>query len=153
MDCGPPDFSVHGIFPGKNTGVGCYALLQGIFPTQGSNPGLLHCRQILYRLEKSIHLLSGHINRQRTPQTISWRRSKILVFYQNATTINEQKWESILLSRIWMLSLMIFGEDYGVGRGGGREKKILQKTFKIIVMKYYSFDLWWKKGTVKYIHH
>ena len=28
--------------PGKNTGVGCHALLQGIFPTQGSNPGLLH---------------------------------------------------------------------------------------------------------------
>ena len=35
---------------GKNTGVGCHALLQGIFPTQGSNPGLLHCRQILYGL-------------------------------------------------------------------------------------------------------
>ena len=35
--------------PGKNTGVGCPFLLQGIFPTQGSNPGLLHCRQILYR--------------------------------------------------------------------------------------------------------
>ena len=34
--------------PGKNTGVGCHFLLQGIFPTQGSNPGLLHCRQILY---------------------------------------------------------------------------------------------------------
>ena len=34
--------------PGKNTGVGCRGLLQGIFPTQGSNPGLLHCRQILY---------------------------------------------------------------------------------------------------------
>ena len=33
---------------GKNTGVGCHALLQGIFLTQGSNPGLLHCRQILY---------------------------------------------------------------------------------------------------------
>uniref|UniRef100_A0A8B9YL87 Nucleophosmin n=1 Tax=Bos mutus grunniens TaxID=30521 RepID=A0A8B9YL87_BOSMU len=32
------------------TGVGCHALLQGIFPTQGSNPGLLHCRQILYHL-------------------------------------------------------------------------------------------------------
>ena len=31
--------------PGKNTGVGCHFLLQGIFPTQGSNPGLLHCRQ------------------------------------------------------------------------------------------------------------
>ena len=35
---------------GKNTGVGCHALLQGIFPTQGSNLGLLHCRQILYLL-------------------------------------------------------------------------------------------------------
>ena len=36
--------------PGKNTGVGYHTLLQGIFPTQGSNLGLLHCRQILYRL-------------------------------------------------------------------------------------------------------
>ena len=35
--------------PGKNTGVGCHSLLQGIFLTQGSDPGLLHCRQILYR--------------------------------------------------------------------------------------------------------
>ena len=34
--------------PGKSTIVGCHFLLQGIFPTQGSNPGLLHCRQILY---------------------------------------------------------------------------------------------------------
>ena len=37
-------------FPGKDTGVGCHFLLQGIFPTQGSNPGLLNCREILYRL-------------------------------------------------------------------------------------------------------
>ena len=42
--------SVHGDSPGKNTGVGCHALLQGIFPNQGSNPGLPHCRQILYPL-------------------------------------------------------------------------------------------------------
>ena len=35
------------VSPGKNTGVGCHFLLQGIFPTQGSNPGLLHCRQML----------------------------------------------------------------------------------------------------------
>ena len=35
-------------FPGKNTGVCCHFLLQGIFLTQGSNPHLLHCRQILY---------------------------------------------------------------------------------------------------------
>ena len=36
--------------PGKNTGVGCPSLLQGIFLTQGWNPGLLHCRRILYCL-------------------------------------------------------------------------------------------------------
>ena len=43
----------HGLYnpwnsPGQNTGVGSLSLLQGIFPIQGSNPGLLHCRQILY---------------------------------------------------------------------------------------------------------
>ena len=36
--------------PDQNTGVGCHSLLQGIFPTPGSNPGLPHCRQILYHL-------------------------------------------------------------------------------------------------------
>ena len=36
--------------PGKNTGVGCHFPLQEIFPTQGSNLSLLHCRQILYQL-------------------------------------------------------------------------------------------------------
>ena len=40
--------------PGRNTGVGCHALLQGIFPTQGSNWGLLLCRQILYCLSHDI---------------------------------------------------------------------------------------------------
>ena len=90
MDCSPPGSSVHGDFPGKNTGVGCHtllqvnlpnsriklrspalqmdslpfeppgkpkntgvdslSLLQEIFPTQESNQGFLHCRQILYQL-------------------------------------------------------------------------------------------------------
>ena len=36
MDCSPPGSPVHGSFPGKNTGTGCHALLQGIFPMQGS---------------------------------------------------------------------------------------------------------------------
>ena len=43
--CNPMDYT-----PGQNTGVGSLSLLQGIFPTQGSNPGLPHCRQILYQL-------------------------------------------------------------------------------------------------------
>ena len=44
---------------GKNTGVGCNSLLQGIFPIQGSNP-YLHCRQILYHL--SHHQASNSIS-------------------------------------------------------------------------------------------
>ena len=42
MGCSPPGFSVHGILPGKNAGVGCHFPLQGIFPTQGLNPHLLY---------------------------------------------------------------------------------------------------------------
>ena len=61
MDCSPPGSSVHEDSPGKNTGVGCHALLQGIFPTQGSNPGLPHCRWILY-----------HLSHQRSPRILEW---------------------------------------------------------------------------------
>ena len=50
MECSLPGSSVHGVSLGKNTGVGCHALLQGIFSTQGLNSGLPHCRQILYQL-------------------------------------------------------------------------------------------------------
>ena len=49
MDCNLPGSSVHGILQARIL-VGCHALLQGIFPIQGSNPGLLNCRQILYCL-------------------------------------------------------------------------------------------------------
>ena len=47
MGCYPPGSSLHGDSPGKNIGVGFHFLLHGIFPTQGSNPGLPHCRQTL----------------------------------------------------------------------------------------------------------
>ena len=56
----------HGLYspwnsPGQNTGVGCHSLFQGIFPTQGSNPGLLHCRWILYQL-----------SHQGSPRILEW---------------------------------------------------------------------------------
>ena len=41
-------------FPHMNTGMGSHSILQGIFPTQGLNPGLLHCRQILYHLSLQV---------------------------------------------------------------------------------------------------
>ena len=58
MDGSPPGSFVHRDSPDKNTGVGCHALLQGIFPTQGFNPGLPHCKQILY-----------HLSHQESPST------------------------------------------------------------------------------------
>ena len=62
MDCSPPGSSVHGDSLGKNTGVGCYALLQAwVFLTQESNPGLPHCRQIFY-----------HLSQQRSPRILEW---------------------------------------------------------------------------------
>ena len=61
MDCSPPNSLVHGDSPGKNSEVGCHALLQGVFPTQGSNPGLLHFRQILY-----------HLSHQAIPWILEW---------------------------------------------------------------------------------
>ena len=56
----------HGLYspwnsPGQNTGVGSLSLLQGIFPTQGLNPGLPHCRQILYQL-----------SHKRSPRILGW---------------------------------------------------------------------------------
>ena len=64
-DCSLPGSSAHGILcpwnsPGKNTGVGSHSLLQGIFPAQGSNPGLLHCRQILYHMSHQGSLVALH---------------------------------------------------------------------------------------------
>ena len=54
MDCSLPDSSVHGILRAYYwiwyTGVGCHSFLQGIFPTQGLNPGLPHCKQMHYPL-------------------------------------------------------------------------------------------------------
>jgi len=60
-DCSPPGFSIHGVSPGKNTGVGGQALLQEVFPTLGSNSGLPHSRQILY-----------HLSHQGTPRILEW---------------------------------------------------------------------------------
>ena len=61
MDCSLPGSSVHGDSPGKNTGVGCHALLQRVFPTQRLNLGLPHCRRILY-----------HLSHQGSPRIPEW---------------------------------------------------------------------------------
>ena len=66
MDYRPSGSSVHGDSPGKNTGVGCHFLCQGIFPTLVSNPGPLHCRQILYHWApgETVGMQTGASNRK-----------------------------------------------------------------------------------------
>ena len=61
VDCSLSSSSVHGDSPGQNTGMGCHALLQGIFQTQGLNPGLPHCRWVLY-----------HLSHQGSPRILEW---------------------------------------------------------------------------------
>ena len=61
MDFSLPGPSVRGHSLGKNTGVDCRVLLQGVFPTQGLNPGLPHCRQILY-----------HLSHRGSPRILEW---------------------------------------------------------------------------------
>ena len=62
----PNSLRPHGLYsplnsPSQNTGVGSLSLLQGIFPTQGSHPGILHCRWILYQL-----------SHQGSPRILEW---------------------------------------------------------------------------------
>ena len=76
--CSPPGSSVHGDFPGKNTGVGCHALLQSISPTQGLNPGLPCCRRIFYHLSHQGNPILGviaPIRRQNTDLMFTFKRS------------------------------------------------------------------------------
>ena len=86
MDCSLPSSSVHGDSPGKNTGVGCHALLQGIFQTQGSNPGLPHCRWILY-----------HLSHQGGPRILEW------VAYPFSREFSWQELNGDLLHWRWIL--------------------------------------------------
>ena len=66
--------------PGQNTGVGRRSLLQGIFPTQGSNPGLLHCRWILYQLSHQVSHDPGSIPGRGTkiPQDTQYSQKNFL---------------------------------------------------------------------------
>ena len=72
MDCSPAGSSFHGDSPGKNSGVGSHSLLQGIFLTQRTNPGLMNCRHILYCL--------SHQGREAMPweiQAAPWTGHKV----------------------------------------------------------------------------
>ena len=68
-------------FPGHNTGVGSLSLHQGIFQTQGSNPGLPHCRQILYQLNhQGIRGVQEGRGREARPEHSDRATTKHLLF-------------------------------------------------------------------------
>ena len=75
--------------PGKNTGVSSHSLLQGIFPTQGWNPGLLHCMQILYRL-----------SHQGSPQGLLDYRHRELITFPPMTLKREYS-RAIYTTMVW----------------------------------------------------
>ena len=84
--CSLPNFSVPGDSPGKNTGVGCYFLLQGVFLTQKWNWGLPHCRWILYQLNykrtnfiKKKNLARYSIERILDLENISYRAIRCII--------------------------------------------------------------------------
>ena len=75
----------HGLYspwssPHQNTGVGSRSLLQGTFPIQGSNPGLPHCRQILYQL--------SHQGRPRIPKWVAYPFSRGASRLRNGTRVS-----------------------------------------------------------------
>ena len=102
-------------FPGKSTGVGCHFLLQRIFPTQGSNPGLPHCRQMPY-------CLSHQGNLQFIPSVLIMGKSvRWVVSIGNRPQPEDSCWP------VWDMSqfLVVFGFCYEVMQGfpGGTSSK------------------------------
>ena len=79
----------HGLYsqwnsPGQNTGMGSHFLLQGIFPTQGSNPGLPHCRRILYQPshQRSLRHKRFSIWLKNWPED-GWKQMALMEVYQH----------------------------------------------------------------------
>ena len=102
MGCSPPGSSVHRIFAGKNTGVGCHFLLQRIFLTQGFNPGLLLCRLTLYCLSHQGNLIHSELQKNLSYiMTFIWVSQLILVV-KNPPAMQEPQ-------EMWVQSLG--GED------------------------------------------
>ena len=106
-DCSLPGFSIHGIFQGKNTGVGCHFLLQRIFPTQGSNLGLPLCRQMLLPSEPPEKYCKLH------PFILCTQLHRfIMIFMYLPFKLLKTKITRILLKTIWPCIYLLL-ESFG----------------------------------------
>ena len=138
MDCSPPGSSVHGDSPGRNTGMGCHFLLQGIFPTQGLNLYLLNCLQILYHLNhqgspwsslSDCNFLPWLYKPSPTSLASFWPSLRHQLQNWKSEWVSESEWKS--LSHVWLFvthglySPWNFpGQNIGVG-----SLSLLQKIF------------------------
>ena len=117
MDCSPPGSFVHGNSPGKNNAVGSHVFLQGIFPTQGSNPSLEHHRQILY------HLSHQESTCMKDPQTLvlsvsSLNFSSRRYVHSNRSLTNQSKYQDYLY---WVSKAVILNSRH--------TKELLEHSF------------------------
>ena len=96
-------------FPGKDIGVGHHAFLQGIFPTQGSNLGLLHCRQILYWLsykESPLSYMALLFQTHQRQNAFSLTKSQFL-------SVATQPLLILQIKNLWLiLDLLLFFSGY-----------------------------------------
>ena len=107
MNCSLPGSSIHGDSPGKNIGVGCHSLLQGIFPTQGWNPGLLHCRQILYHLSHQGSPLNAWLWKKKKKKDFRWRHpSKFHLEYYESENSGYYLQDEENQGLLWMVQLL-----------------------------------------------
>ena len=95
--------------PGKNTGVGCHSLLQGIFLTQGSNPGLPHCRQMLYPLSHQGGMFSQTMKRKKSTVNFSVYLYTVLIVWWNMQSGKPQK-----TLKLWILLWKILVEGHDI---------------------------------------
>ena len=105
MDCSPPGSFIHGILQARILEMGCRVLLQGIFSTPGLNPGLLHCRQILYSLS---HQGRPNTSISKNIYVFLWKKYYFLLF--NSTDIMWSEGCSVLSDSVtlWTVQLMEF---------------------------------------------
>ena len=114
-------------FPGKNTGVGSYFLLQGIFPTQGLNPHLLHCRQTLYHLSyqgssnELVNMSYFFKKRGSTLEEDSWfyRVVSSCIDFGQVLVDTRSHSHTAPLPRLMHFSLSFLGRNHGMGKEGG----------------------------------
>ena len=121
--------------PGRNTGVGSLSLLQGIFPTQGSNPGFRHCRWILYQLSRKgslrilkwvAHPVSSRSSRPRNQTRVSCNTGGFFTNWAiRETCVEQRKVYFRAKQREWVgrvqkppTSLKFFRQNWGGGAAG-----------------------------------